>query len=133
MLRATGFVCVVGLQPTVNASRAPHLLPEQSVLTVKIQRIVDVRRPSMYVRLCAWRLQYSALFHFNNKRKLREQFIKSISTIYNIWVMMDEQCTDVPRASVLTEINFSESSASTSFRIVYVLIFVLLASKFVSQ
>ena len=33
----------VGLQPTVIASRAPHLLLEQSV---KIQRIVDVRRPS---------------------------------------------------------------------------------------
>ena len=29
---------LVGLQPTVNASRAPHLLPEQSVL---IQRIED--------------------------------------------------------------------------------------------
>ena len=34
---------VVGLQPTVIASRAPHLLLEQSVM---IQRIVDVHRPS---------------------------------------------------------------------------------------
>ena len=34
----------VGLQPTVIASRAPHLLLEQSV---KIQRIVDVHRPSI--------------------------------------------------------------------------------------
>ena len=34
---------VVGLQPTVIASRAPHLLLEQSV---KIRRIVDVHRPS---------------------------------------------------------------------------------------
>ena len=33
----------VGLQPTVIASRAPHLLLEQSVM---IQKIVDVRRPS---------------------------------------------------------------------------------------
>ena len=37
-------VMVVGLQPTVIASRAPHLLLEQSVMT--IQRIVDVHRPS---------------------------------------------------------------------------------------
>ena len=36
----------VGLQPTVIASRAPHLLLEQSVMTLKIQRIVDVHRPS---------------------------------------------------------------------------------------
>ena len=35
----------VGLQPTVIASRAPHLLLEQSV---KIRTIVDVRRPSKY-------------------------------------------------------------------------------------
>ena len=34
---------LVGLQPTVIASRAPHLLLEQSVM---IQRIVDVHRPS---------------------------------------------------------------------------------------
>ena len=34
---------VVGLQPTVIASRTLHLLLEQSVM---IQRIVDVRRPS---------------------------------------------------------------------------------------
>ena len=32
---------LVGLQPTVIASRAPHLLIEQ-----RIQRIVDVHRPS---------------------------------------------------------------------------------------
>ena len=39
----------VGLQPTVIASRAPHLLLEQSVMIQakrKIQRIVDVHRPS---------------------------------------------------------------------------------------
>ena len=36
----------VGLQPTVIASRAPHLLLEQSVMT-KIRRIVDVHRPSI--------------------------------------------------------------------------------------
>ena len=35
----------VGLQPTVIASRAPHLLPEQSVMK-KIRKIVDVHRPS---------------------------------------------------------------------------------------
>ena len=34
---------IVGLQPTVIASRAPHLLLEQSVM---IQKIVDVHRPS---------------------------------------------------------------------------------------
>ena len=34
---------LVGLQPTVIASRAPHLLLEQSVM---IRRIVDVHRPS---------------------------------------------------------------------------------------
>ena len=39
-------VKLVGFQPTVIASRAPHLLLEQSVMT-KIQRIVDVRRPSI--------------------------------------------------------------------------------------
>ena len=39
-------VRVVGLQPTVITSRAPHLLLEQSVMT-KIQKIVDVHRPSM--------------------------------------------------------------------------------------
>ena len=37
---------VVGLQPTVIASRAPYLLLEQSVMT--IERIVDVRRPSRF-------------------------------------------------------------------------------------
>ena len=42
-----GRVRVVGLQPTVIASRAPHLLLEQSV---KIQKIVDVRRPSRCAR-----------------------------------------------------------------------------------
>ena len=41
ILVCSGFV---GLQPTVIASRAPHLLLEQSV---KIQRIVDVHRPSI--------------------------------------------------------------------------------------
>ena len=39
---------LVGLQPTVIASRAPHLLLEQSVM---IQRIVDVHRPSSAVRV----------------------------------------------------------------------------------
>ena len=46
ILVATLVVC---LQPTVIASRAPHLLLEQSVMTIqrmKIQRIVDVHRPS---------------------------------------------------------------------------------------
>ena len=38
---------IVGLQPTVIASRAPHLLLEQSV---KIQRIVDVHRPSNWTQ-----------------------------------------------------------------------------------
>ena len=43
---------LVGLQPTVIASRAPHLLLEQSVMTSTstststIRRIVDVHRPS---------------------------------------------------------------------------------------
>ena len=40
------FPGVVGLQPTVIASRAPHLLLEQSVMT-KIRRIVDAHRPSI--------------------------------------------------------------------------------------
>ena len=35
----------VGLQPTVIASRASHLLLERSVMTTKIQRIVDAHRP----------------------------------------------------------------------------------------
>ena len=37
--RVNFFTFIVGLQPTVIASRAPHLLLEQ--------RIVDVRRPSI--------------------------------------------------------------------------------------
>ena len=42
--RLQAYKMVVGLQPTVIASRAPHLvLLEQSVL---IQKIVDVHRPS---------------------------------------------------------------------------------------
>ena len=41
--------CFVGLQPTVIASRAPHLLLEQSVMT-KIRRILDVHRPSIIAR-----------------------------------------------------------------------------------
>ena len=40
---------IVGLQPTVIASRAPHLLLEQSVMT--IQRIVDVHRPSTSLKV----------------------------------------------------------------------------------
>ena len=43
---------LVGLQPTVNASRAPHLLPEQ--------RIVDVRRPSTWFLLKAKRRERRA-------------------------------------------------------------------------
>ena len=38
---------IVGLQATVIASRAPHLLLEQSVMT--IQRIVNVHRPLMRI------------------------------------------------------------------------------------
>ena len=46
-------ILFVGLQPTVNASRAPHLLPEQSVLTLRFneswtcvarQRYYELRR-----------------------------------------------------------------------------------------
>ena len=36
----------VGLQPTVIASRAPHLLLEQSVMTTKIRRIWNRGRAS---------------------------------------------------------------------------------------
>ena len=63
---------IVGLQPTVIASRAPHLLLEQSVM---IRRIVDVHRPSKKNNI----VQISGLIPESEPDTILHYFIPKIS------------------------------------------------------